>query len=86
VASDGGSGVLILMGRQWAPAKEVRPTEQGSACFEDFHDSAGACFAVPSFHLTMRFDEPVPTKHAATDSEERSAPKPAEKAALVSSG
>ena len=32
------------------------------------------------------FDESVPTKHAATDSEERSAPKPAEKAALVSSG
>ena len=33
VELDGGSGVLILKGRHWAPAKEVRPTEQSSACF-----------------------------------------------------
>ena len=54
VASDGGSGVLIMRGvtgrllRKSGQPNKVPPASKTST------DSAGACFAVPSFHLTMR--------------------------------
>jgi hypothetical protein len=81
-------GRVDFEGRHWAPVKEVRPTEQSSACFKDFHGLDWSLFRHSGFPPDdAAFDESVPTKHGVTDSEKRSAPKPEmEKAALVSFG
>ena len=87
MASDGGWGVLVLRdatGRLFS--KSAQPNKVPLAS-KTSTDSADCLFRRSGFSPDDEaFDEPVPTKHAATDSEERSAPKPAEKAALVSSG
>jgi hypothetical protein len=87
VASDGGSGVLILRGATGRLLSKSAQPNKVPLALKTSTDSADCLFRRSGFSPDdAAFAEPVPTKHAATDSEERSAPKPAEKAALVSSG
>jgi hypothetical protein len=86
VASDGGSGVLILRGVTGRLfSKSAQPNKVPLAS-KTSTDSAGTLYRGGLPRDDAPLDESAPTKHAATDLEERSAPTPAEKAALVSSG
>ena len=87
MASDGGSGVLILRGVTGRLlSKSAQPNKVPLASKTSTGDRClFRRFGFPPDDAA--FDQSVPTKHAATDSEERSAPKrEAENAALVSFG
>ena len=85
MASDGGSGVLILRGATGRLLSKSAQPNKVPLASKTSTDSADACFAVPGFHLTMRpSTNPFLLSTLQPISEERSAPKRRRAGAVLS--
>jgi hypothetical protein len=69
-------GRVDFEGRHWAPVKEVRPTEQGSACFQNFPSARALSLVAKIAKLVKRLStssveklSPISEKFAKTRAE-----------------